>query len=416
MLARFNHVVVAVSAQMVVILVLAAGPGPSEAQSIGDLSAWVSVQELSTSGSVIDVPYVRTKSIVSKQSRVRITFNRTVVLGVLNGAVGENITRQLNELRSDPTHTNRTQRLAGVAGELSQKQAERRTASADRHQALDAEIEQLRTMLQNVQELIVAAESQAFLDAGGIAATITARIFPRQGTPYDVAVDGYTTVEEVPGALPPARPLGNNTPAEPTVVNQRVTRSIEPHYLRWEPRLSPSGSGPAAPAIRDDLDDGLIRLPSDRIADGDLLVVTVTNVQGGHPQSLVWEMELLDIGVKTSQDATLLLVKRDHNPTGEGIIENNYKAAPGTSFLLKFTTRNRVMNFLQPAFGINASFLDFAAAKDLEIGVGPVFSVLNGIVQVSWGWNLNAGSDRSYFSLGLGFLDIAGKIQELAKK
>ena len=257
--------------------------------------------------------------------------------------------------------------------------------------------------VKNIQELMTLGQEQIILKSKGYEISISARVYPQKGEPFDLAVNGYTSVET----------------QENNDTGRTVTTSMDLRPLRVEINALTDEI-----FIKDDITDAVIELPEDKLTSGDRIEINVTNHFGTAPQRLTWRLKVLDTGLHVKQDATLLLVKRSQETKKEGQngsdgdidneleLESNFKPAPGSSFLFKLTTRNSTINFIDPSIGINGSFLDFRSDKDLEIGIGPVFSVFNGILQVSVGWNLNVDSDRFYWSLGLGFLDIAGKLKE----
>jgi hypothetical protein len=262
----------------------------------------------------------------------------------------------------------------------------------------------------DAEDLLNSLWVQRFLESPGLMVTAEAVIIPADGEPFGVPVGGYTSVKEEP----PSTPAAGDTPAKRRPVVSTTSRVVRVHRFAPAVRLDqPSELG--AVKLESDLESATIDLTRLRVLEGDILRIIVTNHHGPAPRSDTFEFRILDTGWETKQDATLLLVKRVENLTTAPDVENNFKPAAGTSFLVKFTSRNRLWNFIDPSFGVNGSFLDFRADKDFEIGVGPVVSVFNGIIQVSAGWNLHVTKDRFYWSLGLGFLDIAGKLKELKK-
>ena len=257
----------------------------------------------------------------------------------------------------------------------------------------------------------------------GYEITITARVYPKEGEPFDINVGNYSTVTVTQQKLEvskkekgSAKVTADKKAKEPKPETVRtVTTSVERRPYRLASRLRLDDLSRFEMVEEDEIVDGVLELGKEKLSDGDRLEILVTNYHGSVTR-VNWFLELRDCGLKIKQDATLLLVKRAGEPKGVNDVDSNFKPAPGSSFLLRVVTRNRALNFIEPSFGINGSFLDFQKDKDLEVGVGPTVSIFNGIVQFTVGWNLNAPSDRRYWAIGLGFLDIAGKIKELSKK
>src|SRR5206468_3835626 len=89
-----------------------------------------------------------------------------------------------------------------------------------------------------------------------------------------------------------------------------------------------------------------------------------------------------------------------------GVSDINFAPAPGVTWGGVYMARkNPAARFLQPGAGVNVSFMNWrdpvfdlvqnrfvqnTAATDINIGIGPYFSLFNNILQFTYGANLNA--------------------------
>jgi len=84
-----------------------------------------------------------------------------------------------------------------------------------------------------------------------------------------------------------------------------------------------------------------------------------------------------------------------------------------------YTRRKNVfMNFLQPSFGINVSYLDFNTSKDVEIGTGLQLGLFHNKVYFGYGVNLNLLSPKDapfYFFLGFSFAKLSDLFKDAGK-
>lgn len=86
---------------------------------------------------------------------------------------------------------------------------------------------------------------------------------------------------------------------------------------------------------------------------------------------------------------------------------------------------------LRPSFGVNVSFTDwddpafdqatgqFAAGtkgSDIEITSGLVAGLFDGVVQATWGANLNVGTKPWYAGLGFSFVNVVDRLGKLISK
>ena len=70
-----------------------------------------------------------------------------------------------------------------------------------------------------------------------------------------------------------------------------------------------------------------------------------------------------------------------------------------------------------PAF--NQATGQFAAgtnASDIEITTGLVAGIFDGVIQFTYGWNLNVEKKRTYFGVGFSFVNVVDRLGKLIPK
>jgi hypothetical protein len=135
---------------------------------------------------------------------------------------------------------------------------------------------------------------------------------------------------------------------------------------------------------------------------------------------------------------SLLFVKRlgvSAEDEKDGAAAVHFSPAPGLTYGGTYLARGgrggAFVRFLQPGVGINVSFMNwndpaFDAAigkfatgtkgSDVDIGLGVQFSLFNSALQFSYGANLQARQDRTYFGLGVSFVNLGARITGLFPK
>jgi len=312
--------------------------------------------ELTADGKTLPIPVKAFRKIVAKKSRIEIRFNRDL-------------------MRESISFDEKRKKLENL-----------KKYFVDRNIKEETELRALYIQ-------------QFLLESTGYQVSVSARVVPKSGVEYDLPVEGYTSIVK---SVNEDKDGKKKTMTLDTILDRRLFRldvDADTEDLK----------------IVESIPDTTVFIPETKTSDGDRLIITVTNYHGISPKSSKWELELSDIGLYTKQEATLLLVKRRGDAVGDKDIENNFKPAPGSSFLFKWKSRNNWWNIIDPAIGVNGAFLDFRSDKDLEVGLGIVISLFNGILQFNYGWNLNVKDNRRYWAIGIGFLDISGKIKELKK-
>jgi hypothetical protein len=134
-------------------------------------------------------------------------------------------------------------------------------------------------------------------------------------------------------------------------------------------------------------------------------------------------------GFRPAATDSLFFLRRlgvDAQDEEAGIKDVNFGPAPGVTFGGTFLSRgNGFTRLLQPGIGVNVSFMNwddaafdvatgqFAAgttSSNVNVGMGPQFSLFNNVLQFTVGWNLNVRTRRPYFGIGVGFIEIGRKI------
>lgn len=92
--------------------------------------------------------------------------------------------------------------------------------------------------------------------------------------------------------------------------------------------------------------------------------------------------------------------------------DRDFKFAPAVAWLHSYSPRDvergplaSLARFSQGSVGLHASFIDFDAQKDVEIGLGGAVSVWHDRIVAGVGWNLMSGS-RAYFYIGSNLIPV----------
>jgi hypothetical protein len=179
------------------------------------------------------------------------------------------------------------------------------------------------------------------------------------------------------------------------------------------------------------LDYATIDLLKERASEGDYLylfaVLEETERRTGgdakaHQKVLpIGRYELRNTGWVTKISDSFVLAHRINEPDpslNPNVSPSNFKGAPGASLLLtrrkNGNQKDKILNALQPSFGVDVSYIDFNRNDDVEVGVGLVLGFFDNKMFCVGGLNLNStGSNEVspyYFGLGFSFANIAGKL------
>jgi len=219
--------------------------------------------------------------------------------------------------------------------------------------------------------------------------------------------------------------------------------------------------------LKTQLQDGVIDIPANAPEDGDVINLTFIahgpETTIGPLGSLKMRIEIRDYRVRTTVTDSLMFIRRRHAirdvSTPKPFVRNDhtFKPAPGVTIATTFHFRDlkwvmtdpgegrgaddgyyvdrksykRFLGALSPGVGVNASLINFKEATEctgqpvacrvadgssFQLGVGPTFTLFNGALQFTYGWNLSVNGNPSYVGVGFSFLQLIEKGAKLAKQ
>lgn len=150
--------------------------------------------------------------------------------------------------------------------------------------------------------------------------------------------------------------------------------------------------------------------------------IDMNTVSGEEGDSLVFSAELLKHDKATGQDdrinsastrfsigslgwsahvsGDLLFVRRRGT--------DRFVTATGISYVFRYrpwseeTSGKKFWSVLNPGFGLNIAALNFPGDA-VQVGIGGTLNLLQGLINIGGGYNLQAENDRGYFFIGIGF-------------
>lgn len=260
--------------------------------------------------------------------------------------------------------------------------------------------EELKRTLRSTISATAAANTSV-----GVKVRVEARLQHNNGQPLAIPVDNYGSVKEEVSTA--------------GVKSVSVTSHDKPFELTTD-------------RVEGGLPEGYINLTAIGVDSGDRLYITITDVKTQSGVNYVVSIGEYDWNLKISD--TFLLLKRlnvSKAEEAEGEKPVNFRPAPGVTFGYIYSGRKGIKKVLSPGFGYNVSFTDwndpafdistgmFAKGTDaskVEITTGPIFSLFNNTLHFTYGWNLNARSDRKYWGIGFSFFNLSQKIAGLIKQ
>jgi hypothetical protein len=198
------------------------------------------------------------------------------------------------------------------------------------------------------------------------------------------------------------------------------------------------------------LRDAYILVPATGAEPGDFITIVVKNKSGSAPLAREFSIRVLvrQFGLNQRTNDSFLFLRRDDNPAEFGVgpdtVASPYRYVPtaGVTFGWSLETRRQwggrffstLLRWLEPGFGFNVSFprfTDRARRRDpatsevltqdlsgntFDLAVGGIASLFGGAVQFTYGSNLTAERDRSYWGVGFSFLRTISEIGERIRR
>lgn len=125
-------------------------------------------------------------------------------------------------------------------------------------------------------------------------------------------------------------------------------------------------------------------------------------------ESIVNQSSVSPTNFKGSGGAVLLWT---YNKEDKGI-----KIKKKNTDLIKIKTKNKLMNFFEPSFGLNVSYLDFSTEKDVEIGTGLQLGLFSNKIFFGSGINLHLVSPKNqspyYLYVGFSFARLSNLFKD----
>jgi hypothetical protein len=234
-------------------------------------------------------------------------------------------------------------------------------------------------------------------------------------TKTPIAVSGYTTVTQEKAASKADDKNSSTMSIKYTVVY------IQQVYDQSIPSLVPDTS---------------LDLTAVDLSDIDELVINVKNQ--GTQQFVDYHLLPRTLGFHAQTSDSLLFIQRRKVSLRDrqaGVSEVNFAASPGVTYggiwIPRQTGQWRpFVRALSPGIGLNLSFLDWkdsafdvttgkfntgTKGSDINFGLGVQASLFSGILQFTYGWNLQAETKRQYIGLGVSFVNIAEKWKALTE-
>ena len=77
---------------------------------------------------------------------------------------------------------------------------------------------------------------------------------------------------------------------------------------------------------------------------------------------------------------------------------------------------NSIWNKLDPGFGFHATFLDQDSEESVETGGGINLSIIGGMIQVGYGYNISSDQNNEYWFFGFGLFSLLGQLRDSGGK
>ncbi|MFA5911088.1 MAG: hypothetical protein WC815_20125 [Vicinamibacterales bacterium] len=223
-------------------------------------------------------------------------------------------------------------------------------------------------------------------------------------------------------------PLDNYTSVEEATVKDKPTYSMVTHDKTIEITRGDSGYGldQTAPGT-------FISLAALGVQPGDRLYLKITNIRNQLDMDYITEVG--EFGWNSRVADSFLLLRRlkvSEQDEKDGVKDVNFRPAPGVSFGWVYTSRtNAFWRAVAPGLGYGVSFTDWSdpafdpatgkfakgtESSKIEIAAGPIVTLFDNTLQLSFGWNLNVRQDRRYVAIGFSFFKLSEKLTSLIKQ
>ncbi|KAA1242897.1 hypothetical protein [Aquimarina sp. RZ0] len=186
----------------------------------------------------------------------------------------------------------------------------------------------------------------------------------------------------------------------------------------------------ASKIIYRDLNFATINLQKERAQEGDYLYLYLIleeskrRSSSKNPETIqrvlpIGNFEIKNTNWQVKITDSFLLINRINEPSDrENISPTNFKGAAGVSLLLTYRNNGKreksFINYLEPSFGVNVSYIDFNINDDVEVGSGITLGLFNNKIFFTGGINLNStGNDEQnpfYWGIGFSFANLAGEL------
>ena len=156
----------------------------------------------------------------------------------------------------------------------------------------------------------------------------------------------------------------------------------------------------------------------------DEVIVRIVNLE--NQDAIVYHLVPLELGWNFKTSDSVMFIQRQgvsRQDISDGVARVNFAASPGVTYGTVFHPRKQgFWNVLRPGFGLNVMFLDWkdpafdsatnmftkgTSSSDINIGLGVQASLFDGVLQFTYGWNLQADKKRQYIGVGVSFVNIA---------
>lgn len=242
------------------------------------------------------------------------------------------------------------------------------------------------------------------------------------GTMVKIRIEAYWIKGTSRTPIAPIHPyVDTYTPPAPAGAAGAATGTIVFHDHFFDPKI---------PSLVPDAD---INLLNSAMASADSIELRILNVETQQAVNLVLIPQPFGFHFKVSD--TLMFVKRLGIGTKEkqaGISDFNFGPSPGVAYGgTYYARRNAFLRFIQPGAAINVMFTKWdnpafdvstgqfvpgTKASDIQTAMGGQFTLFGNVIQLGYGANLQVDQKRTYFGVGVSFVNLTTKIAGMISK